>query len=325
MNQNFVNFMQEYKNTKLAVAVSGGVDSMCLLYWLYEFGADVVCLHVNHRLRPEADIETEYVQNVCKNLNIPCKIFYWDDEKPENGLEAAAREARYKMMTDFCHQNDIEYLLTAHQSDDQIETFLMNLSRGSGLYGLSAMMPKSERNGIKILRPLLGVPRAEIKQYCEDNNIKYFVDSMNSDEHYTRVKIRKNRHLLNDDLGISDSRILLAIQNLGRTREWMDKYISSRIDLVIRSWGAMFIDSFLFDEADEIRLKFLGLLIQRIGGNDYPVRLNSLKKALCNLHKDCKFTLGHCTIRRLNNRILIVPEGKRTSFRKRYEKRKKYI
>ena len=265
------------------------------------------------------------VQDVCKKLNIPCQIFYWDGEKPENGLEAAAREARYQMMTDFCHENNIEYLLTAHQSDDQIETFLMNLSRGSGLYGLSGMLPESERNGIKILRPLLEVSRAEVKKYCDDNNIKYFVDSMNSDDHYTRVKIRKNRHLLDDDLGISDARLLLAIQNLGRTRQWVDKYISSRIDLVIRSWGAMFISSFLFDEAEEIRLKFIGSLIQRIGGNNYPVRLNSLKKALCNLQSDCKFTLGHCTIRRLNNRILIVPEGKRTSFRKRHEKRKKNI
>jgi len=325
MNQNFVNFMKNYCGTKLALGVSGGIDSMCLLFWLHEIGADVVCLHVNHRLRPEADIETEYVQNVCKTLNIPCHIFYWDDEKPENGLEAAAREARYKMMTDFCHKNNIEYLLTAHQSDDQIETFLMNLSRGSGLYGLSAMLPQSERNGIKILRPLLQVSRAELKKYCDDNGIKYFIDSMNSDEHYTRVKIRKNRHLLDDDLGISDARLLLAIQNLGRTREWMDKYISSRMELVTRSWGAMFVASFLFDEAEEIRLKFLGSLIQKIGGNDYPVRLNSLEKALCNLQSDCKFTLGHCTIRRLNDRILIVPEGKRTSFRKRYEKRKKYV
>jgi len=325
MNQKFINFMQEYKHAKLALGVSGGVDSMCLLYWLHDIGADVTCLHVNHRLRPEADVETEYVQNVCKNLNIPCKIFYWDGEKPENGLEAAAREVRYKMMADFCHENNIEYLVTAHQSDDQIETFLMNLSRGSGLYGLSAMLPKSERNGIKILRPLLEVSRSEIRKYCDDNNIKYFIDSMNSDEHYTRVKIRQNRHLLNDDLGISDARILLAIQNLGRTREWMDKYISLRIELVMHSWGAMFVSSFLFDEAEEIRLKFLGSLIQKIGGNDYPVRLNSLKKALCNLQSDCKFTLGHCTIRRLNDRILIVPEGKRTSFRKRHEKRKKII
>ena len=321
MNQKFSDFIAKYKNTKMAVAVSGGVDSMCLLYWLHDIGADIVCLHVNHKLRAEADIETEYVADTCKKLNIPCKIFYWDGEKPEKGLEAAAREARYKMMTDYCHENNIEYLVTAHQSDDQIETFLMNLSRGSGLYGLAAMLPESTRNGLKILRPLLNVSREEIKKYCEDNNIKYFVDSMNSDEHYTRVKIRKNRHILNDELGISDARILLAIQNLSRTREWMDKYIESRVEMVIRSWGALFISSFLFDEAEEIRLKFLGTLIQKIGGDIYPVRLNSLQMALSKLGADCKFTLGHCTIRRLNDRILIVPEGKRTSFRKRHEKR----
>ena len=145
---------------------------------------------------------------------------------------------------------------------------------------------------------------------------------MNSDEHYMRVKIRNNRHLLNDELGISDDRILLAIQNLSRTREWVDKYVSMRIEMVIRSWGALFVSSFLFDEAEEIRLKFLGTLIQKIGGDNYPVRLNSLQNALSNLQSDTKFTLGHCTIRRLNDRILIVPEGKRTSFRKRHEKRK---
>lgn len=322
MNQKFADFMDNYKDSKMAVAVSGGVDSMCLLYWLHGIGADIVCLHVNHKLRPEADTETEYVKDVCKKLDIPCHIFYWTDEKPESGLEAAAREARYKMMTDFCHENNIEYLLTAHQSDDQIETFLMNLSRGSGLYGLAAMMPESVRDGIKILRPLLEVSRNEIKKYCDDNNIKYFVDSMNSDEHYTRVKIRKNRHLLNDDLGISDTRLLLAIQNLSRTREWMDKYVATRVEMVIRSWGALFTESFLFDEAEEIRLKFLGTLIQKIGGDFYQVRLNSLQNALSKLGADCKFTLGHCTIRRLNDRILIVPEGKRTSFRKRHEKRK---
>ena len=322
MNQKFADFMDKYKDSQMAVAVSGGVDSMCLLYWLHEVGADIVCLHVNHKLRPEADTETEYVKTVCKQLNVKCEIFYWEEDKPEKGLEAAAREARYKMMTDFCHKNNIEYLLTAHQSDDQIETFLMNLSRGSGLYGLAAMMPESTRNGIKILRPLLNVSRTEIKKYCDDNHIKYFVDSMNSDEHYTRVKIRQHRHLLNDDLGISDNRILLAIQNLSRTREWMDKYIDMRVEMVIRSWGALFVSSFLFDEAEEIRLKFLGTLIQKIGGDIYPIRLNSLQMALSKLSADCKFTLGHCTIRRLNDRILIVPEGKRTSFRKRHEKRK---
>ena len=325
MNQKFSDFMHKYRYAKLAVGVSGGVDSMCLLYWLHEIGANVVCLHVNHQLRVEADTETQYVKETCENLNKDCKIFYWKDDKPETGLEAAARNARYKMMTDFCHENGIEYLLTAHQSDDQIETFIMNLSRGSGLYGLAGMMPESERDGIKILRPLLNVSRSEIKKYCDDNKIKYFIDSMNSDEHYTRVKIRQNRHLLDEKLGITDSRILLAMENLARTRQWLDRYVSNRVEMVLRSWGAMFVESFLFDEADEIRLKFIGTLIQKIGGGDYLPRLNSLQSALCKLQNDCKFTLGHCTIRRLNDRILIVPEGKKTTFRKRNEKRKKCI
>jgi len=317
--------MLNYINDKLAVGVSGGVDSICLLHWLHELNLDITCLHVNHRLRKVAQEETEYVENICKYLNIPCKIFYWDDKKPVNGLEAAARDARYNMMTNYCHDNGIKYLLTAHQSDDQIETFLMNLSRGSGLYGLASIMPKSERDGITVLRPLLSVSRAELKQYCEEHNIKYYVDSMNSDEHYTRVKIRQNRYLLDEKLGITDDRILLAIQNLSRTREYINEYISNRVELVIRSWGAMFVESFLFDEAEEIRLKFLGDLIRRIGGDTYSVRLKSLELALKRLTKDCKFTLGHCTIRKLNGKILVVPEGKRTSFRKHYEKRKKNI
>ena len=86
MNKKFVNFMEQYLDAKMAVGVSGGIDSMCLLYWLHQIGADVVCLHVNHKLRAEADVETDYVANVCKQLNIPCQIFYWDDKKPEKGL-----------------------------------------------------------------------------------------------------------------------------------------------------------------------------------------------------------------------------------------------
>ena len=73
MNKKFVDFIHKYDGAKMAVGVSGGIDSMCLLYWLCEVGADVVCLHVNHRLRAEADIETDYVKNVCAQMNIPCQ------------------------------------------------------------------------------------------------------------------------------------------------------------------------------------------------------------------------------------------------------------
>ena len=321
MNQKFLDYMHNFTDKKLAVAVSGGVDSVCLLYWCKLAGLDICALHVNHGLRAAADIETQYVRDMCAKLGIPCHIFYWSGDKPVSGLENAAREARYKMMTDFCKDNDIYALLVAHQADDQIETFLMNLGRGSGLYGLAAMRRESIRDGVRIIRPLLDVSRAELRDYCEKNNIKYFTDEMNSDAHYTRVKIRQNRHLLNEKLGISDARILLAIENLGRVRDKIETDVNDLVKSVVINHRAIFSDVFLFDLGDDIRLKFIGTLIQVIGGDKYPPRLNSLATALSRLRQDCKFTLGHCTLRRLKNKILVVPEGNKTTFRtKRHEK-----
>ncbi|MBR1380116.1 MAG: tRNA lysidine(34) synthetase TilS [Alphaproteobacteria bacterium] len=327
MNKKFINFMNAYRGQKLAVAVSGGVDSVCLLVWLAKIGADIVALHVNHGLRPAGDTETQYVQKLCQEMGIPCHTFYWRGPKPTRGLESAARDARYKFMTDFCHKNNIDALMVAHQSDDQIETFLMNLGRGSGVYGLAAMRAISFRDGVKIVRPLLGVSRAELRQYCDDNSIRYFFDEMNDDTHYTRVRIRKNRHVLAEELGISDARILLAIENLGRVRDFMDGEIERMACSVMcrdrRGTFAMFSDSFLFDPGDDIRLKLLGTLIVRIGGDTYPPRLASLKRGAEQLRGDVKFTLGHCTVRRLGSRIIIVREGELTSFRKKYERHEK--
>ena len=320
MNQNFIDFMRNFYGNKLAVAVSGGVDSVALLHWLVEIGADIVCLHVNHGLRTAAKTEEDYVCGLCRKLNVPCKVFHWVDNKHDSGIEAAARAARYKFMTDFCRDNGIEYLLTAHQADDQIETFLMNLSRGSGVFGLAAMQPVSERDGVKIVRPLLNVSRDELRAFCDEHGIKYFTDEMNNDARYTRVRIRQNRHLLHDKLGISDERILLAIENLNRARAAIESDIDRLVGDVMENGFAMFRDSFLFDLMPDIRLKFIGTLIQKIGGDYYQPRLNSLQLALNKLHGNCKFTLGHCTLRRLGERILIVPEGAKTTFRIRHGK-----
>ena len=320
MNQKFIDFMRKFYGKKMAVAVSGGVDSIALLHWLVEIGADIVCLHVNHGLRVAADVESQYVRDVCEKLNVPCHVFHWTGDKPSTGLEAAARAARYKMMTDFCANNGIEYLLTAHQADDQIETFLMNLSRGSGVFGLAAMQRVSERDGIKIVRPLLNISRDELKKYCDTRGIKYFTDEMNNDARYTRVRIRQNRHVLHDSLGISDERILLAIENLNRARAAIETDVEKLVADVMGNGFAMFRDSFLFDLMPDIRLKFIGTLIQKIGGDNYQPRLNSLQLALDKLTSDCKFTLGHCTLRRLGMRILIVPEGAKTTFRIRHGK-----
>lgn len=317
MNQNFLDFMQPFLGARMAVAVSGGVDSMALLHWLHGIGADIVVLHVNHGLRPSAGIEAQSVSVTAAHLDVPCHVLHWTGAKPETGLEAAARNARYKLMTDFCHANNIEYLAVAHQSDDQIETFLMNLARGSGVRGLAGMRPVTMRDGVKILRPLLGVGRAELQKYCDDNNIKYFHDEMNDDTRYMRVRMRQHRHVLRDMLGISDERILLAMRNLARARDAAASDVTAAVDTVTDGNRAVFSDSFLFDLDHDIRLQFIATLIMKIGGGEYQPRLKSLDGALNKLTADCKFTLGRCVIRRLGNRILIAREGDSTSFRKR--------
>lgn len=311
--------MVPYMAERIAVAVSGGVDSVALLHWLIEIGADVVVLHVNHGLRPMAGAEAEYVQSLAMQLKAPCHILHWHGDKPASGIEAAARAARYRLMTDFCHENGIKYLCVAHQADDQIETFLMNLARGSGARGLAGMRPVMVRDGVTILRPLLNVMRSELQQYCDDRAIKYFHDEMNDDVRFTRVRMRQHRHVLRDVLGISDARILLAMRNLARTRDASAMDVSMAVDSVMNGDRALFSDSFLFDLGDEIRLQFIAALIMKIGGGEYQPRLKSLESALDKLTSDCKFTLGRCVIRRLGGRILIAREGARTSFRKKHE------
>ncbi len=323
MNEKFLDFVRKYTTTPVALAVSGGVDSVCLLHWAVSAGLNVTALHVNHHLRPSAETEANYVRELCQKLNVPCHIFDWTADKPSSGLEAAARDARYKFMTDWCRDNGVSTLMIAHQADDQIETFLMNLARGSGLTGLSAIRPITYRGGIQIIRPLLTTFRSELISYCSRNQIHYFSDEMNEDETYTRVKIRKNRHVLSDKLGISDARILLAIENLSRASDALSEHIDSRVKSVIYGDYALFSDSFLFDVPPHIGLKCLGMLIQTIGRDEYQPRLNSLNIALSKLQTNCKFTLGHCTVRRLNNQILIVPEGAKTSIRKKNEKLKR--
>lgn len=313
MNKNFfsslVKFQMDFPNETFAVAVSGGVDSMALLYWMHQSGAKIVALTVDHKIRKASRDEAEYVAGVCKSLGIKHYILEWNDAKPETGIEEAARVARYDLMLNFCKKNNIGVLTTAHQADDQIETFLMNLGRGSGVYGLAGIRERQERDGIIIFRPLLSTMRQELKDYCNENGIKYHDDAMNHDEKFLRVKIRNNRTLLNDKLGIADDRILLALENLGRARDFIESEVNALVQTMMQKNPVEFDAILLLNAPSEIKLRTLSLILQKIGGALYPQRLDGIKKALVNLGSDCKFTLGGCNIRKLNGKIRIWKEG----------------
>jgi len=317
MNKNLTTLLDKYPGTRVAVAVSGGADSMALLHLVSAAGLDAVALTVDHGLRANSGHEAKIVERFAAQIGIPHTTLHWSERKPKTGIEEAARAARYKLLTDFCRTHDIGVLLTAHQADDQIETFLLNLGRGSGVYGLAAMRPETMRDGIVIARPLLSVPRAALAEYCKKNKIKFATDAMNDDETFARVHIRKNRHLLSERLGVTDARMRTAIDALGRVRDVLENDVDRMVGLVMpgAATRAVFSAAFLNDMPEEVRMKFLSRLFQKIGGADYPPRLEKIKRAITMLNNDCKFTTAHCIMRRLGDKILIAPEGTSCSFK----------
>ena len=317
--------MKRFSAKKIAVAVSGGIDSMALMHLCARAGVNAIALTVDHGLRATSAADALYVAGAAKRLGLRHATLHWTGSKPKTGIEHAAREARYELLAEYCRKHSITVLLTAHQADDQIETFLMHLARGSGAYGLAAIRPVVVREGITIARPLLDVPRTELEKYCATHNIKSVKDEMNEDTDFTRVRIRKNRHLLRDKLGIEDSRILIAIDALGRVRDALEQEIENLISGVIpsdtESDKTIFPAPFLFDRPLEIQLKLLSRLVQKIGNATYPPRLEKIQLALDKLKSDTMFTVGRCTLRRLGDKVLIAPEGTGISFNQKRSKK----
>ena len=180
---------------KIGVAVSGGVDSMVLMHMLYRYtgGENLYCLHFEHGIRGwESVRDMEFVRENAKELGIPFICARMD--VPEKvmltgeNLEAAARRYRYAFFANISKKYDLQYVATAHHADDVVETFLLNLLRGSGTAGLCAMRIRREPN---IIRPLIGISREEIEKYAEENGIAYVADSTNDDLDYSRNFLRK--------------------------------------------------------------------------------------------------------------------------------------
>jgi tRNA(Ile)-lysidine synthase len=171
---------------KLAVALSGGVDSVTLLHQLRARGA-VTAIHVHHGLSPNADRWAAFCRRLCKRLDVPLAVVKVRVAKRGQGLEAAAREARYQAFS----TADAECIALAHNLDDQAETVLMNLLRGAGRRGASGMPARTRFKGKTLLRPLLETPRAEIEAYARRHRLAWIDDESNADESLTRNFVRR--------------------------------------------------------------------------------------------------------------------------------------
>lgn len=187
-------------NTTVLLALSGGADSSALLHMLIEDAKklqfSIHAAHFNHHIRgDEANRDAQFCKNLCAKLNIP--FYLGEADVPslakENGnsMEAEAREQRYSFFEGVMRENNIPILVTAHHAEDQVETVLLHILRGSGIKGICGINPCREfSNGLYLVRPLLNAEKSDILEYCSENNIDFVTDSTNCDTQYTRNALR---------------------------------------------------------------------------------------------------------------------------------------
>ncbi|HEY1096537.1 MAG TPA: tRNA lysidine(34) synthetase TilS [Alphaproteobacteria bacterium] len=180
---------------KIAIAVSGGADSIALLHVLAEKQQanqqQIVALTVDHGLRADSAHEAQMVAQFCAGKNIEHHILNWNDAKPQTGLQSKAAKARRTLLIAKCRELGITDLYLAHQADDQAETLLQRLARGAGVQGLRGMQEMILQDGVTIRRPLLQVRRADLRRYCEMHQLPFVDDPSNENTKFERIRWRK--------------------------------------------------------------------------------------------------------------------------------------
>lgn len=187
----------------LAIAVSGGPDSMalafCLRRWCQTTGRALRAFLVDHRLRDESAQEAATVKDRLQSLGITTDILVWEHEVITSKMHQVARDARYALLTDACHAAGIHDLFLAHHGDDQAETVLMRLAKGSGIDGLAGMRKRQQRGSITLWRPFLEIPKVRLIATCAAHALPYVTDPSNEAERFARGRLRQVMPLLADE------------------------------------------------------------------------------------------------------------------------------
>ena len=263
----------------VVLAVSGGPDSFALMYWAAEWKAargvkepEFSVVTVDHGLRPESAAEAAMVAAAAQQVGFAHTTLRWVADKPQTGLQVAAREARYRLMGNHLKTIGCQAIATGHTRDDQAETLLMRLARGSGVDGLAAMRRQTLLDGkVSLLRPLLGVPKADLEAALRARGISWIVDPGNEKAAFERGRIRTARQAL-DGLGLTSQHLALSAERLGRAREALEW---STADAIGKLGDALHVDDLGFAEIvwhrllslpEDIRLRILVRLLGAIGG-----------------------------------------------------------
>ncbi len=278
-----------------AVAVSGGSDSLALMHLLCDWAnarhlAAPIVLCVDHGLRENSAEDARRVVGWAKALGLAAHVLRWKGAKPKADVEAAARAARYRLMGDWCVKHKITALYVGHTQDDQAETFLLRLARGSGLDGLSAMrdvapLPLPGYEDVSVVRPLLAFSRDELKEFLSEGGHAWLDDPMNDDPGFARVRMRQASQTL-DDLGLSAARLAQAASHLGRAREALDAARDALLTEATRfEDGRVLLNAAVLVAAPhEISLRALAEILGHLSGAPYRPRFERLERlfvAIC--------------------------------------------
>lgn len=303
---------------RVAIAVSGGPDSMALAGLCAAWGKSVALI-VDHGLRPASADEALRTRTRLEARGIDAEILYWRGDKPATGIQEAARAARYRLLEARCRALGVSALLLAHHQDDQAETLLLRLARGSGVRGLSGMaaiagpVASPGYDLPRRYRPLLGFPKSRLVATCETRNFAYVCDPSNANPDFDRSKVRSL--LAAPPLeGLNAARLTATAARLARSAAALDHYVAAHIERTVRLYpeghAALNCGGF-FDAPEDIVLSALSLLVQRQGGASYPPAMDSTE-ALCARVRDGRFrgaTLAGCRLlARRNDSVLLCRE-----------------
>lgn len=305
------------KDAPFLVAVSGGPDSLALTALSHMYKMEnknkVFYALIDHKIRKNSSSEAKSVKALLKPFNIQLNIIR-NIKKIEKNIQSSAREIRYDLLSSFCKKRSTKFILTGHHSDDQVETFLIRLSRGSGVQGLSSMDQISKlKDNIKLFRPLLDYKKKELNYIAKSVFKKSFKDPSNRDNKYLRTRIRILGKQL-EKSGIHHDQIIQSIKNLTISRNTLNNYLFKVTkNCVKRKKNEILIDFNKLDkEPVEIAQKIISYEIKNFIKSYYPPRSKKVQN-LFNLVKknaQIKLTLGGCIIEKSINLISIKREKK---------------
>lgn len=270
---------------KILVALSGGPDSMCLLNMLFklkdELNISIGAAHVNHLLRGEDSFkDEEYVINVCKEMDIPCFVKRVDINKysKENKLssEMAGRNVRYGFFDEILKNNGFNKIATAHNANDQAETILFRLMRGTGLEGLGGI--KVSRDN-EVIRPILCLKRSEVEEYIQSNNINPRIDKTNFEKVYNRNKIRLDilpyiKENFNEDIVETLNRMSTLLQ---KDNNFIEKIARDSYNKYCKKYKDYFIlKKEIFKEEDSIVTRVIRILITEFSKSNYDFEMKHI-------------------------------------------------